>query len=95
MWFGCAAQKSIVQKEGIGALFKGGLVRAIWTAPQGAMNFCRCAVQSLECSSCIGALRACCITKAERDQSCSSPSAAHEQLSLRKHCIDWKGLEVF
>ena len=36
---GYPAQKSIVQKEGVGALFKGGLVRAIWTAPQGAMNF--------------------------------------------------------
>ncbi len=32
-------QRNIVQKEGVGALFKGGLVRAIWTAPQGAMNF--------------------------------------------------------
>ena len=35
----CLVQKSIIQKEGAGALFKGGLVRAIWTAPQGAMNF--------------------------------------------------------
>lgn len=35
----CTLQKSIVQKEGVGALFKGGLVRAVWTAPQGAMNF--------------------------------------------------------
>lgn len=32
-------QASIVQKEGIGALFKGALPRAIWTAPLGAMNF--------------------------------------------------------
>ncbi|BDA50895.1 probable S-adenosylmethionine mitochondrial carrier protein at C-terminar half [Coccomyxa sp. Obi] len=30
---------SIVQKEGVGALFKGALPRAIWTAPLGAMNF--------------------------------------------------------
>ena len=35
----CLAQRNIIQKEGAGALFKGGLVRAIWTAPQGAMNF--------------------------------------------------------
>ena len=32
-------QKDILRKEGAGALFKGGLVRAVWTAPQGAMNF--------------------------------------------------------
>lgn len=32
-------QVSIVQKEGVGALFKGALPRAIWTAPLGAMNF--------------------------------------------------------
>lgn len=38
-WSNCPTQKNIVQKEGMGALFKGGLVRAIWTAPQGAMNF--------------------------------------------------------
>lgn len=34
-----SAQASIVQKEGIGALFKGCLVRACWTAPLGAFNF--------------------------------------------------------
>lgn len=28
-----------MREEGVGALFKGGLVRAVWTAPQGAMNF--------------------------------------------------------
>ena len=32
-------QASIVQKEGVGALFKGCLVRACWTAPLGAFNF--------------------------------------------------------
>jgi hypothetical protein len=32
-------QANIVQKEGVGALFKGALPRAIWTAPLGAMNF--------------------------------------------------------
>ncbi|CAK0784707.1 hypothetical protein CVIRNUC_007911 [Coccomyxa viridis] len=31
--------KDILRKEGARALFKGGLVRAVWTAPQGAMNF--------------------------------------------------------
>ncbi|EIE27152.1 mitochondrial carrier [Coccomyxa subellipsoidea C-169] len=34
-----ALLSSIVQKEGVGALFKGALPRAIWTAPLGAMNF--------------------------------------------------------
>lgn len=34
-----ALQKDILRKEGARALFKGGLVRAVWTAPQGAMNF--------------------------------------------------------
>lgn len=29
----------IIQNEGVGALFKGALFRAAWTAPQGAMNF--------------------------------------------------------
>ena len=46
-------QKDILRKEGAGALFKGGLVRAVWTAPQGAMNFAgglsRCTV--LRCAS--------------------------------------------
>lgn len=30
---------NIVQKEGVGALFKGCVPRMVWTAPQGAMNF--------------------------------------------------------
>jgi len=30
---------SIVQKEGVGALFKGALARALWVAPVGALNF--------------------------------------------------------
>jgi Mitochondrial carrier protein len=30
---------SIVQKEGVGALFRGALPRALWVAPVGAMNF--------------------------------------------------------
>ena len=30
---------SIVAKEGVGALFKGCLPRALWIAPVGAMNF--------------------------------------------------------
>lgn len=30
---------TIVQQEGVGALFKGALPRALWVAPVGAMNF--------------------------------------------------------
>jgi len=36
-----------------------------------------------------------CHTSRGRSRCYSSPSACHEQLSLRKHCIGWKGLEVF
>ncbi len=32
-------QASIVREEGVGALWKGALPRACWTAPLGAMNF--------------------------------------------------------
>ena len=34
-----AWQASIVREEGLGALWKGALPRACWTAPLGAMNF--------------------------------------------------------
>lgn len=34
-----ACQASIVREEGLGALWKGALPRACWTAPLGAMNF--------------------------------------------------------
>lgn len=30
---------TIVRQEGVGALFKGALPRALWVAPVGAMNF--------------------------------------------------------
>ncbi len=43
----CVVQASIVQKEGVGALFKGALPRAIWTAPLGAMNFAGAALSIL------------------------------------------------
>jgi len=38
-FFAGALLVSIVQKEGVGALFKGALARALWVAPVGALNF--------------------------------------------------------
>lgn len=44
---------SIVQKEGVGALFRGALPRALWVAPVGAMNFAGAVhpAQTLACPS--------------------------------------------
>lgn len=38
---GCAGELlvTIVKQEGVGALYKGALPRALWVAPVGAMNF--------------------------------------------------------